>query len=137
VYAVLSPANTVHALDYRGDPAWRRLIIGQADRGEGRHDRPGKGVFRGREGELRQLGPLFGFANLACVGATSDVPRTSGSARLAEDSSCGVERGPLRPQERFAGIIPAGGCSTLSSLNRRGVTESGAPSAFQGPLLLV
>jgi TnpA family transposase len=45
--------KTVHSLDYCSDPAYRRPIIGQLNRGEGRHDLSRK-VFHGRKGELRQ-----------------------------------------------------------------------------------
>lgn len=45
--------KTVHLLDYCNDPAYRRPIIGQLNRGEGRHDLARK-VLHGRKGELRQ-----------------------------------------------------------------------------------
>jgi TnpA family transposase len=43
----------VHSLDYCSDPAYRRPIIGQLNRGGGRHYLARK-VFHGRKGELRQ-----------------------------------------------------------------------------------
>jgi TnpA family transposase len=45
--------KTVHLLDYCSDPAYRRPILGQLNRGESRHDLS-RNVFHGRKGELRQ-----------------------------------------------------------------------------------
>ena len=45
--------KTVHSLDYCNDPLYRRPIIGQLNRGEGRHDLC-RDVFHGNKGELRQ-----------------------------------------------------------------------------------
>ena len=83
-------------------------------------------------------GPVFGFATLPRVGARlmcrpqADRP-DSLNIPPAESS---IQRGPLRgPQKRFAGLISAGGCSTLSSLHRRGVTErKWRPVGFRAPL---
>jgi TnpA family transposase len=45
--------KTVHALDYCNDPLYRRGILGQLNRGEGRHD-VARRVCHGRGGQLRQ-----------------------------------------------------------------------------------
>jgi TnpA family transposase len=45
--------KTVHLLDYCSDPAYRRPILGQLNRGESRHDLS-RNIFHGRKGELRQ-----------------------------------------------------------------------------------
>ena len=45
--------KTIHCLDYCNDPLYRRPIIGQLNRGEGRHDLC-RDVFHGNKGELRQ-----------------------------------------------------------------------------------
>jgi TnpA family transposase len=45
--------KTIHCLDYCSDPNYRRPVIGQLNRGEGRHDLC-REVFHGRQGEIRQ-----------------------------------------------------------------------------------
>ncbi len=45
--------KTIHLLDYCNDPIYRRAIIGQLNRGEGRHDLSRR-VFHGNKGELPQ-----------------------------------------------------------------------------------
>jgi TnpA family transposase len=45
--------KTIHSLDYCSDPAYRRPVLGQLNRGEGRHDLC-RNVFHGSKGELRQ-----------------------------------------------------------------------------------
>ena len=45
--------KTIHSLDYCNNPLYRRPIIGQLNRGEGRHDLC-RDVFHGNKGELRQ-----------------------------------------------------------------------------------
>ena len=55
--------KTIHCLDYCNDPLFRRPIIGQLNRGEGRHDLC-RDVFHGNKGELRQ--PYRGFRPQVC-----------------------------------------------------------------------
>jgi TnpA family transposase len=45
--------KTIHCLDYSSDPNYRRPVIGQLNRGEGRHNLC-RDVFHGRQCEMRQ-----------------------------------------------------------------------------------
>jgi hypothetical protein len=63
------------------------------------------------------------------VSAHEDPPRSWAKELPAREA---IQESAYRPEDSPASCL-AGGCSTLSSLNRRGITEDGRPGGLRVP----
>jgi TnpA family transposase len=113
--AVGRASKTVHLLDYCNDPAYRRAILGQLNRGEGRHELARR-VCHGNKGELpqpyregqeQQLGTLGLVVNCIVLYNTIYTQRALDQLKADGTTSTATTSGGYHPSPTSTSPSPA------------------------------